>query len=189
MGIVSYCPSGHRVKVKDHFAGKKGICPTCGAKFRIPLTSVDAPPAAARGSVAASGDTALPVAAVVSLDADLAATLPRALPLATVSPMDVPREHVPAAGVDQEADVLVEADFTEAAVPAVIDEAPGASWCVALPGGAPSQPMSGEDLLGWLSSGTATGEELVWRSDWSDWRPARDVFPDHMPSGGGAAGW
>ena len=36
MGIVSFCPNGHRVKVKDHLAGKKGICPSCGERFRIP---------------------------------------------------------------------------------------------------------------------------------------------------------
>jgi len=37
MGIVAYCPNGHRIKVKDDLAGKKGICPTCAARFRIPL--------------------------------------------------------------------------------------------------------------------------------------------------------
>ena len=30
MGIVSYCPNGHRVKVKDYQAGRRGLCPTCG---------------------------------------------------------------------------------------------------------------------------------------------------------------
>ena len=35
MGIVCHCPNGHRIKVKDRFAGKRGLCPTCGATFRI----------------------------------------------------------------------------------------------------------------------------------------------------------
>lgn len=189
MGIVAYCPSGHRVKVKDQFAGKKGICPTCGARFRIPLVSAEESPAAARGSALAAGEPTLPMAAVVSLDPTLAATLPRALPLATVQPAAVTRQTVRPEAVDEEADMLVEAGFTEVPVPAVIAEAPEASWCIALPGGAPSQPMTAGDLLNWLSSGTATGEEVVWRSDWSEWRPARDVFADHMPSGGENIGW
>ncbi len=95
MGIVAYCPSGHRMKVKDELAGRKGICPQCGSRFRIPLVSQEAaaatapppspsaeddPAAAPPGGTSASG---LPVARVVSLDAELAATLPRVLPLAT----------------------------------------------------------------------------------------------------------
>jgi hypothetical protein len=89
MGIVAYCPQGHRMKVKDELAGRKGICPECGTRFRIPLESrpevavlaAEAVPAVAVAQPA-PGPTGHPVASVVSLDADLAATLPRALPLA-----------------------------------------------------------------------------------------------------------
>ena len=96
MGIVAYCPNQHRVKVKDDLAGRKGVCPTCGARFRIPLESQPEPtlpvptpaPAPAAGAPAApapaaTSATGLPVADIVSFDANLAATLPRALPLAT----------------------------------------------------------------------------------------------------------
>jgi hypothetical protein len=99
MGIVAFCPQGHRVKVKDHLAGRKGICPECGTRFRIPLESspdlAASPLAAVAGPAAAATTTAAttvapagtsptgtPVARVVSLDAALAATLPRAIPLA-----------------------------------------------------------------------------------------------------------
>jgi hypothetical protein len=36
MGIRVYCPNGHRLNVKSFLAGKRGICPRCGAKFDIP---------------------------------------------------------------------------------------------------------------------------------------------------------
>ena len=39
MGIRFRCPSGHKLHVKDFLAGKRGICPKCGAKFRIPEES------------------------------------------------------------------------------------------------------------------------------------------------------
>lgn len=90
MGVVAFCPRGHRVKVKDALAGRKGICPECGARFRIPAaTEVQAEPASALAratadvalGVAAPSAGGLPVARFVSLDAELAATLPRALPL------------------------------------------------------------------------------------------------------------
>lgn len=65
MGIEARCPNGHQVRVKDRFAGRRAYCPECAAKFRVPM-----PGAAAE----------LPTAAVVSLDAAYAATLPRATP-------------------------------------------------------------------------------------------------------------
>lgn len=36
MGIRFACPNGHKLNVKEHLAGKRGICPDCGAKFVIP---------------------------------------------------------------------------------------------------------------------------------------------------------
>ena len=32
----------------------------------------------------------------------------------------------------------------------------------------------------WLISGKATGNELVWRSDWSDWKPIALIFPESI---------
>ena len=39
MGIRFYCPNGHRLHVKEFQAGKRGICPHCDARFRIPSAS------------------------------------------------------------------------------------------------------------------------------------------------------
>ena len=36
MGIRFTCPSGHKLHVKAFLAGKRGVCPHCGAKFVIP---------------------------------------------------------------------------------------------------------------------------------------------------------
>jgi len=36
MGIRFTCPSGHKLHVKTFLAGKRGVCPHCGAKFVIP---------------------------------------------------------------------------------------------------------------------------------------------------------
>jgi hypothetical protein len=36
MGIRFNCPSGHKLHVKSFLAGKRGVCPKCGAKFVIP---------------------------------------------------------------------------------------------------------------------------------------------------------
>jgi hypothetical protein len=36
MGIRFTCPSGHKLHVKTFLAGKRGVCPQCGAKILIP---------------------------------------------------------------------------------------------------------------------------------------------------------
>ena len=36
MGIHIRCPNGHELNVKSHLAGKRGVCPHCGARFQIP---------------------------------------------------------------------------------------------------------------------------------------------------------
>lgn len=44
MGIAVVCPNGHEFKVKDKYAGKKGVCPFCPGQVvvRVPdATSSD----------------------------------------------------------------------------------------------------------------------------------------------------
>lgn len=36
MGIRMFCPNGHKLNLKSFLAGKRGVCPHCGAKFDIP---------------------------------------------------------------------------------------------------------------------------------------------------------
>src|SRR6478752_3907200 len=37
MGIRFNCPNGHKLNVKTFLAGKRGVCPQCGARFVIPV--------------------------------------------------------------------------------------------------------------------------------------------------------
>ena len=67
MGIVCHCPNGHRVKVKDHQAGTRGLCPTCGSKFSIPATT-GAEPHADHGAPGIPDQPQLPLARFVPLD-------------------------------------------------------------------------------------------------------------------------
>jgi hypothetical protein len=39
MGIRFFCPNGHKLNVKQFQAGRKAICPFCGAKTQIPTQS------------------------------------------------------------------------------------------------------------------------------------------------------
>jgi hypothetical protein len=187
------------VKVKDELAGRKGICPQCQARFRIPVAG-----------------TELPVARVVSLDHAFAARLPRAavigggdlLGFSGASPTDPPvagqgrrdpqttmearSGDVPAEAFEpldgdsdaqdsEEASASLPADVAPPRLHPVLEERPDLVWCVAIPGGEPSPPFTPEALQRWLEAGLATGEELVWRADWTEWVPMRTVFPGFSP--------
>ena len=56
MGIAVTCPNGHQFKVKDKYAGKKGLCPYCEGQVlvRIPdaLSSRDFKAAVHRAAAA-----------------------------------------------------------------------------------------------------------------------------------------
>jgi hypothetical protein len=41
MGIRFACPNGHKLHVKEFLAGKRGVCPSCGARFIIPAAQPD----------------------------------------------------------------------------------------------------------------------------------------------------
>lgn len=133
MGIVSHCPNGHRVKLKDRYAGLRIRCPACGVKYWVDRAE------SAGGS------------AVIVPDAE-----PSAGPAASTLEAESPP------------------------LPEAIAAAPEAAWCIALPGGEPSQPMQAPAMQTWLVSGKATGNELVWRSDWSDWKPIALIFPESL---------
>jgi hypothetical protein len=52
MGIRFLCPNGHRLNVKEDLAGRRGICPNCGAKFLIPSADGSQQPVAVAATAA-----------------------------------------------------------------------------------------------------------------------------------------
>lgn len=41
MSIQVVCPNGHMLKIADDWAGKKGLCPVCKARVKVPKPSDD----------------------------------------------------------------------------------------------------------------------------------------------------
>ena len=182
MGIVCHCPNGHRVKVKDKLAGKRGLCPVCGAKFSIPAAPVGQPPHEGRSEPA---EPQLPLARFVPLEPSVVATLPRAMPFGTArSAAAAPAfEGSAAEPITVEDDTQPPSPADAAATrfhPAIADR-PDLSWRIAYPGGEASDPVDAVTMQEWISGGRAEGTELVWRGDWAEWLAVRDVFPEFFP--------
>lgn len=214
MGIRFDCPNGHKLNVKSFLAGKKGICPQCGAKFRIPEAStatddgseadMGPPPDEGRPAVqsmggappqepkpasksAASQPQNAPAVAAV-------AAIPTGVPVGTVAAAAM-TPVVPVGTAAQPAtlaDAVRAAAATAATAPAPaaatndpVAEAPTAIWYVRPPSGGQYGPARGDLLRQWVNEGRVTPQSLVWREGWPDWKVASDVFPS---LGGSVAG-
>ena len=188
MGIKFHCPQGHKLNVKSFLAGKKGVCPKCGTRVRIPTASEpglddgagdddsdggkpEAGPAG-NGSAKAGGSQAVATVA-----------LPSALPTPAtqpVMPVAAPTLPIPATR-------LPEMPAAPQGVGDPIAEAPGAIWYVRPPSGGQFGPARGDVMRKWIAEGRVSSDSLVWREGWSDWQTAGKLFPNLQSAAAPAA--
>ena len=149
MGIRFTCPQGHRLHVKSFLAGKRGICPHCGARFDIPLTDtgrVDAVFAPRHQSRRLQpGSSAIAIAQGITTS-------------------------VPAVNGELSSAATATAD-----APA---ESEAASWYVRPTSGGQYGPIDDQLVRQWIRESRLAADSLVWRDDWPDWRRASDVFAE-----------
>jgi hypothetical protein len=157
MGIRFYCPNGHRLNVKTFLAGKRGICPHCEARFRIPHES-QVPKGAPK--IHPADDEALP--RVAALPAPQSATA-----------VALPDADADADAIDPGAEATIPISSTSGDP---IAEAPDAVWYVRPPSGGQYGPASGEVMRRWIAEGRVSGNTLVWCDGWDDWQMARPLF-------------
>ncbi len=154
MGIKFRCQScDKKLHVKAFLAGKRGVCPYCGAKVRIPKESQE-------------GQTSRPTS---RQPADSAAKPPQ-------------QKSAPAATAKEAGRSSKDSAPTPATAAAPhaagnpIAEAPDAVWYVRPPSGGQYGPADGAIMQRWLDEGRVGADSLVWREGWPDWKIATDVF-------------
>ena len=161
MGIEAFCPNGHRMKVKDHLAGRLGVCPTCGSRFRLPEVSDEQPPRPDGPAVPATPP--LPLAEMLALDPAVISTLPTAVPYANATrptdsippavappaampPMTAVRTAVPLGQVP-----LGQVPLGQVPLGQVPPETrPGGPWSPAI--GSPVGPAPADPVVDWAAS-------------------------------------
>jgi hypothetical protein len=214
MGIRVFCPNGHKLNVKSFLAGKRGVCPHCGAKFDIPAEKGDASDEKVQsvGTVSARGETTTATASSTSSAelraghlakgysgarrgvATAASAVSPAGSVAPVTPVSQPSSAVPAmpsvplgAGQPVAAPSVAVQPVKggSAGVPVSVvaaagdplSEAPEASWYVRPPSGGQYGPAKAHTIREWMAQGRITGDSLVWREGWPDWKLAGATFP------------
>jgi hypothetical protein len=116
MGIRFSCPNGHKLNVKVFLAGKRGVCPQCGARFIIP-TPAETVPAATPQPVAVGQDQSVEI--VVAPNAN-PVTKPVASPsvIIPVSESAVQESGIPAQELELEPPVPPATESLPDAIPA-----------------------------------------------------------------------
>lgn len=165
MGIRFLCHACDRkLNVKSFLAGKKGICPHCGASVRIPTESQ----IPSRKELLAASQGAAPANGYAEQE------MGESISIATTS------EAGSAAGSAQVPATPTAAVATPVAAPArtdPIDENPDAIWYVRPPSGGQYGPADGDVMRRWISEKRVSAEGLVWREGWPEWKKGGEVFP------------
>jgi hypothetical protein len=192
MGIKFHCPQGHKLNVKAFLAGKKGVCPKCGTKLRIPQASEpglgDADDSDAGKALAGHPGNG----AAVKTPVATAAAAP-VMPAAFAMPAARPAVSGPlpaAMTATQVAAPAMPAMPAAMPAPAISDpiaEAPGAIWYVRPPSGGQFGPARGDVMRKWIAEGRVSSDSLIWREGWTDWQTAGKLFPNLQSVSGGAA--
>jgi hypothetical protein len=204
MGIRFSCPNGHRLNVKTFLAGKRGICPDCGARFTIPQETVPG----CEGRKRSNGVEGNPVknpdpnsifesaASTSHPDTNISSAIPVAEPIAVRENETMSPSHTRASQptVDGQPAEPAQPDRTDQRsmhpiAPTCATATTGAStdtvvksgqpeWFVQISDGQRFGPADTETILDWVRQGRVAPDNLVFQRGWAAWKTAEKVFPE-----------
>lgn len=165
MGIRFACHvCNKKLNIKRDLAGRRGVCPACDARFRIPLEDAEksTPVELVRRR---AGPQPVPEIDVASaLEAE-----------------DSPASHFEHGASLAAGSAVLESTQT------MVGEDSEATWYVRPPSGGQYGPATSNVLKQWIAEGRVAATALLWRDGWPQWRDAENVLPElvgQLPAGG-----
>lgn len=196
MGIRFSCHGCAKpLHIKTELAGRRGVCPDCRVKFRIPLTDSEfssplqeseVPESRAVSKQSAVSQSAVSQAAVsqaasgigisdpgysgtaqavLQLDQGASGAAPQP---ASTSQKPTPQEPVPQEPAEQDAEQDIE----------LLSGDTSATWYVRPPSGGQYGPATVDVLKNWIAEGRVAKNALLWRDGWAQWREASEALPE-----------
>ncbi len=181
MGIRFQCPNGHKMNVKAFLAGRRGLCPICGAKFDIPFQSepeaLAGNSAEQTGAAQADGGTVDESTDTIVLDLPYLAAAPTAPAQSWASPIEpAGAEHQAAVGSTGTSPDDPKPSADSARHGQNRPAAPTTKWYLRLGTGEQFGPVRDELMRQWFDEGSIRANTPIWRDGWSDWQAASSVF-------------
>ncbi|MGB7348141.1 MAG: DUF4339 domain-containing protein [Pirellulaceae bacterium] len=159
MGVRFACHEcGKHLNIKQELAGRRGVCPNCSTRFRIPLQD------------ALKSAPIKQVDQVVRSQAKSTEQL-----LGATSSQQNSKANSQAAGNHTTA---VAERPTTVSSPELLAGDPHATWYVRPPTGGQYGPANGEVLRQWIGEGRVAATALLWRDGWAQWREASEALPE-----------
>lgn len=190
MGIRFYCPNGHKLNVKAYLAGKRGICPECGASFLIPLESTRL---SSKESInLPQPDEPMPeLVTAPKPEPELPSENPITANISEGKPpsaTEMSLENIESFDQTPEAEKKTESfdDFSNSQNPLDAESNTGnpilnelnVVWYIQVPDGPQYGPATGPVIQNWIKERRIGPKMLVWREGWSSWLEAQSVFPE-----------
>ena len=188
MGIRFYCPNGHKLHVKAFQAGKRGICPHCGASMDIPYQSTRRSSKESKAHRKGPATAPLDVVQLIQDEGHRAAVSAKSSgrpPSQEFRPNDAPRS-VATEPPHRPSEPFVPVRENSGARPSAVSPRDGPDpladpsevvWYVRPSSGGQYGPATREVMRKWIRQGRVSPDALVWREGWRDWQEAGTVFP------------
>ncbi|NND96355.1 MAG: DUF4339 domain-containing protein [Pirellulaceae bacterium] len=174
MGIRFACHvCGKHLNIKQELAGRRGICPSCSSRFRIPKEDAEqSTPIEEPKRVAVMADATVQSDQSVDGYANANSNQIANRESATVSS---DANNVGSSGIQEGSAVptvggMSTLDF--------LTHDSDATWYVRPPTGGQYGPANGDILRSWISEGRVAATALLWRDGWPQWRTASDALPE-----------
>ncbi len=154
---------GKALNIKQDLAGKRGICPACRVRFRIPTEDTETSP---------------------PIDSAAPAEQPRVEDQPPKAPQ--PADEIPQAPAK-----LPESSNPISSME-LLSSDPKANWYVRPPSGGQYGPATGDVLHQWIDEGRVAAKSLLWRDGWPQWREAEEAIPEligSLPAKGDSFGY
>jgi hypothetical protein len=170
MGVRFECPAGHKLHVKAELAGKRGICPECGAKFIVQSFS---------GERVAEDNGAATNSTVVVNPPPSKGGARGGIPDATTSQQVV--NSTTTTSVVASPPLLTQAPATPPPTPPE-----PTAWYIRPASGGQFGPASDEVFAQWIAEGRVSADSWVWRNGWTDWKAGGEALREYgarVPAG------
>ncbi|TWT97291.1 DUF4339 domain-containing protein [Neorhodopirellula pilleata] len=195
MGVRFACHAcGKRLNIKTELAGRRGICPACSVRFRIPAYDSDtSTPVEADDQDSSIGSQSAP-STVAESSGGVAVRTPQTRTKVARQSSATTESQVMSGQVSG---INGHAVGVHSAAPSkpqslgasgppwqhLLGDAT-ATWYVRPPSGGQYGPADGPTMGQWIQEGRVAELAMVWRDGWTDWRVAKEAIPGIVSAGG-----